>query len=172
MEGKSPAWKVKALSPAMKVALKSLILGAAKTNVEAGKISGLHPAYIASMKQTPLAKGFMAAHENQVDAKLIETSALMSLLGREALDKMAGLMRFSPNEGIVFRAAQDLMDRAPETQKVTKIQAESFSITSEDAKAIAEAMVESAKAKAEYANVMKGDFVKIAEVPAPKESAA
>lgn len=171
-DGKTSAWKVKKLSPAMKIALKSLILGAAKNNQEASKISGMHPAYIASMKHTPLGMGFMQAHEGQLDEKLVETSTLMSLLGREALNKMAGLMRFSPNEQIVLRAASDLMDRAPETQKVTRIQAESFTIASEDAKQIAAAMVESAKQREQFKHLMSGDFVRIAEVPVPSKDVA
>jgi hypothetical protein len=166
------AWNVKKLSPAMKVALKALILGAAKTNVEAGKLSGLHPAYIGSMKNTPLGKGYMSAQEDMVDEKLVDTSALMTMLGREALNKMAGLMRFSPNEHIVLRAASDLMDRAPETQKVTRIQAESFTIASEDAKGIAAAMVEAARQRTQFDHLKRGDFVRIADVPAPKEDAA
>jgi hypothetical protein len=171
----SPALKVKHLSPAMKVALKALILGAAKTNIEAGKISGLHPAYIGQMKNTPLGKGFMQAHEDKVDEKLVDTSAVMELLGREAMFKMAGLMRFSADENIILRSAADLMDRAPTTQKVQKHQVESFTIGPAEARDLAAAMVESARERAKFIGVQQGDYVKIAGqevVDTAKEDAA
>lgn len=153
--------KVKHLSPAAKVALKALVLGAAKTNKEAAAISGLHPAYIGQLKNAPIGLGFMQAHENKIDEKLVETSALMELLGREALQKMAGLMRFSQDENIILRSAQDLMDRSPSTSKIQKHQVESITISSEDAKEMARAMIESAKLRAEYREAAQGDFVRI-----------
>ena len=172
---KGPAQKVKHLSPAMKIALKALILGAAKTNKEAGKISGLHPAYIGSMRNTQLGNGFMQAHEDKVDEKLIETSALMDLLGREALSKMGGLMRFSADEQIVLRASADLMDRSPVTMKIHKAQVESFTLSGKDAKEIAAAMVESQRMRELHDAAADGDFVKIpsqVEVRKDEEEAA
>lgn len=159
--GKPNKLLVKHLSPAAKVALKALVLGAAKTNKEAGAISGLHPVYVGMLKNSPIGSGFMAAHEGKVDDKLIETSALMELLGREALQKMAGLMRFSNDENIILRSAQDLMDRAPTTSKVQKHQVESFTLSSEDAREIAKAMVESAQRRAEFREAAEGSFVRI-----------
>ena len=103
----------------------------------------------------------MSAHEDKVDEKLLETSALMQLLGREALQKMGGLMRFSQDEGIILRAAQDLMDRAPDTTKIHKAQIESFTISGKDAAEIAKAMVESAKERGRFADAAEGDFVRI-----------
>lgn len=155
------AWNPQKLSPAMKIALKAKVLGAAKNNKEAAAISGLHPVYIGAMSNTPLGKGFMAAHEDKVDEKLVETSTLIQLLGREALSKMGGLMRWSQDENIILRAAQDLMDRSQETQKVHRAQIESFSISGKDAQELALAMVESARERSRFVEAAQGDFVKI-----------
>lgn len=159
----SPAQRVKHLSPAMKLALKSLVFGASKTNKEAAIVSGLHPAYIGSMRNTQLGAAYMDKVEQKFDEKSMDTTALIDLLGREALMKMGGLMRFSADENIILRSSQDLMDRAPLTRKVHAAQIESFTLSGKDAKEIAAAMVESAKLRQEYQEAAIGDFVKIAD---------
>jgi len=151
----------KRLSPRAKLALRALILGVAKTNKEAGMVGGLHPAYVGCLKNGQLGKDFMAMQDNKLDEKLIETSQLMELFGREALNKMGGLMRFSADENIILRSAQDLMDRAPTTMKIQKHQVESFTLSGRDAKEIASAMVESAKVRKECAEAAVGNFVRI-----------
>ena len=61
----------------------------------------------------------------------------MTELGRKAVQKLAHLMEWSGQEAIQLRAAIDLADRSPETQKVQKHQVESFSLSGKDAKEIA-----------------------------------
>lgn len=161
--------KVKHLSPKAKLALKALAMGAATTNKEAGEIAGLHPAYVGVLKNTPVGTAFMEGAEQKLDEKLIETHSLMELLGREALQRMGGLMRFSNDENIILRASADLMDRAPSTQKIHKAQVESFSVDAETGKQIAAAMVEAARERANYGQAAAGSFVKIADVPAPSK---
>jgi hypothetical protein len=168
--------RIKRLSPAAKLALKSLVLGVAKNNKEAAVVSGLHPAYVGILKNTDVGKEFMSQGESKMDEKLLETSQLMDLLGREALMKMGGLMRFSGDENIILRASADLMDRAPATQKVQKHRVESFTISSSDAKEIARAMVESARERERFDSAARGDFVKIEDQktigPGDKDAAA
>lgn len=161
---KNPAVRnAKRLSPRAKLALRALILGIAKTNKEAAIVGGLHPAYVGMLKNGNLGKAFMAEQDGKLDEKLLETSQLVDLLGREALSKMGGLMRCSNDENIILRSSQDLMDRAPATMKVQKHQVESFTLSGRDVAEIAKAMAESAAARKEHAAAASGDFVRIAE---------
>jgi len=82
----------------------------------------------------------------------VATSKVLQTLSRKALGKLANLMD-SDNENISFRAAQDLADRGPETQKTQRIQMDSLTLTGEDAKALAAAMVESSRAHIDYVDV-------------------
>jgi hypothetical protein len=159
--------KVKHLTPKAKLALKALAMGAATTNTQAGAIADLHPAYVGVLKSTQVGAQYMAGLEGKIDEKLMDEMKLMQLLGREALLKMGGLMRFSNDENIILRASADLLDRNPVTQKVHKAQVESFSVSSEDAREIAAAMVEAARERQRYAEAASGNFVKIADIPAP-----
>lgn len=160
-KGEPNGLKLKHLTPRAKLALKALILGAASTNKEAAKIAGLHPAYVGQIKNSVIGAGFAAAYEEKVDEKAMETSELIDLLGREALNKMGGLMRFSADENIILRASQDLMDRSPQTMKVHKAQIESFTLDGKDVKELASAMIESARLRAQFNEAATGDFVKI-----------
>lgn len=103
----------------------------------------------------------MAELDDKLNDKTLETSVLLHKLGREALDRIAGLMRFSSNENIILRASQDLADRAPGTQKIQKHQVEAFTLSGRDSAAIAAAMVEAAKVRQGYAEVMQGNFIKV-----------
>ncbi len=165
--GSNKHLKLKHLSPAAKLALKALAIGAATSNKQAAAMADLHPAYVGMLKNSPIGAEYMSQAEGKIDEKLMATSELMELFGREALNKMAGLMRFSNDENIILRASADLLDRNPVTQKIHKAQVESFSVSSEDAKSIAAAMVEAARERQRYVEAASGSFVKIADIPAP-----
>lgn len=117
--------------------------------------------YVSVLKNSPEGKEYMAELAGQLDEKAIDTSSLLTALGREAIARLAGLMRHSQNENIILRSAQDLADRAPDTQKIQRHQIESFTISGADAKAMAAAMVESAKLKERYVEAAQGDFIKV-----------
>lgn len=151
---------IKKLSPKAKLALKMVALAGAK-HKEAAKAVGLHPAYISQLKNSEPGQQLMNEVEGNLDEKAIETTVLMDRLGREALHKIAGLMRFSQNEGIILRSAQDLADRSPMTSKIQKHQVESFSLDGADAKAIAEALVQSAAERQKYLPAATGDFIRV-----------
>lgn len=162
---------LKKLSPKAKMALKMIVMGAAN-NKEAAKAVGLHPAYIPQLKASEPGQKLMAEMEGQIDEKALETNVLMDKLGREALHKLAGLMRFSQNENIILRTAQDLADRSPVTSKIQKHQVETFSLGGADAKAIAEALVQSAAERQRYIDAGSGDFIRVEPVNGPGRDAA
>lgn len=151
---------IKKLSPKAKLALKMIALGAAN-NKEAAKAVGLHPAYIPQLKGSEPGQKLMSEIEGKVDEAALETSVLIDRLGREAIQKLAGLMRFSNNENIIIRAAQDLADRAPDTSKVQRHQVETFTLGANDAKEIAAALVESAAHRAKYIGAAEGSVIKV-----------
>lgn len=151
---------IKKLSPKAKLALKMVVLAGAK-HKEAAQAVGLHPAYINQLKGSKPGQELVAQMEQQLDETAVETSVLMDRLGREALHRIATLMRHCESPGIQLRAAVDLADRSPQTSKVHKHQVESFTLGSNDAKEIAAALVESATQRQKFIGAVEGEFVKV-----------
>lgn len=154
------SYRAKRLSPKAKLALKAVVLGGMKHR-EAAQVAGLHKVYVSQLKNSTPGQEYMAELEGKLDEKSLDTSALLTQLGREAIERLAGLMRFSANENIILRASQDLADRAPDTQKIQRHQVESFTLSGRDAKEIAEAMVASAKMKEQFQSAAQGDYIRI-----------
>lgn len=151
---------IKQLSPKAKIALRAIALGAMKHR-EAAQIAGVHPAYVSQLKNSEPGKNYMQQLDAKFEDSTIETSQLMTELGRKAVQKLAHLMEWSGQEAIQLRAAIDLADRSPETQKVQKHQVESFSLSGKDAKEIAAAMVQAAAVRQRFTAVENGDYIKI-----------
>lgn len=151
---------LKNLSPRAKMALRMVVLAGMK-NIDAAKAAGLHPAYIPQLKASNPGKQFVSDLDDQLNEKSLETTVLMDRLGREALHRLATLMRHCEQPGIQLRAAMDLADRAPATSKVHKHQVESFTLGSADAKEIAAALVESASRRQQFIGAATGEFVKV-----------
>jgi len=130
--------------------------GACRTKKAASLAAGLHPNYLTMLTSPANGSVPVLRMLNDIDEKIedqtIETSAIISLLGRKALGKIAHLMN-NGSEGTQLKAAIDLADRAPETSKTQKVQLDSFSLSGQDVKDLAAAMVESAKAQSAYADV-------------------
>lgn len=99
--------------------------------------------------------------DRQINDQAIQTSSILQLLGREALLKLRKLMNNSGSEAIQFKAAQDLADRAPDTSKTIRAAIITAPMDSKDAKEIARAMVEAARARQEYSSQVQGDFVRV-----------
>lgn len=102
----------------------------------------------------------------------LSTTALIERLSRRAVEVIGRTMEDGSSESIRLKAAIDIADRGAETSKVQKHQLESFSITSGDARAIAEAMVAGASVRKRFAAEVQNDFdrVGMAEVAAGKSS--
>lgn len=154
---------IQKLSPKAKLALKMVLLAGAK-NKEAAAAVGLHPVYVSQLKSSQPGQQLMNEMETQLDEKALETTVLMDRLGREALHRLATLMRHCESPQIQLRAAIDLADRAPATSKVHKHQVESFTLGSHDAKEIAAALVESAAQRSRFIGAAEGEFVKVESI--------
>lgn len=102
---------------------------------------------------------------NEVDQRILEGTVEMSTvlreIGREAIVKLRNLMNAAASEQTQLRAAQDLADRNPETSKVQRHEIVATHITPTDAKALAAALVESARVKEQFSGMAEGDFVKV-----------
>lgn len=99
--------------------------------------------------------------DQQVADETISTRKLLDLLSRKAIGVAANLMEGAESESVRLTAARDLMDRGSDTSKIQKHQIESFSISGEDAKDLARAMVEAAMVKERHAAARAGDYIKL-----------
>lgn len=92
--------------------------------------------------------------------RTIDVSTLIKKLGEEAVRTAGRLMAYGKEE-VQLRAAVELMDRSPETAKITKHQIEAPKIDESDAKLLAEALVEAATARRRHLEAATGDYVKV-----------
>lgn len=155
------------ISPRVKLAARLYVTGAVATKREAAEAAGLHPTYFSVVtapqhsRYKPEVGQLMDEIDKAIHDKSIQTSALLELIGREALTEMRGLMKKDDNLAIKFKAAQDLLDRSPETSKIQKHAISSFSLDGADAKQLAAAMVQAAQIRAAYEGEVTGDYVRI-----------
>ncbi len=131
------------VSPRVAMATRMYATGAAPTKKAAAEAMGLSPQslYIASTK-SPAVQKIMDDTTQEVSAKAISISALLTQLSRRAVETIAGLMDESEDETIRLKAAQDLADRGPETSKIQRHQVESFTLHGKDVDRLAAAMLE------------------------------
>lgn len=150
-------------SPRVKLATRLYTTGVCKTKKEASRAAGLHPNYL-TMLTGPNGSDPVKNLMNEIDEKLaddtIATSVLIQELGRKALGRMSHLMSGAA-EGVQFRAAQDLLDRSPETSKTQRIETIAFSLDGQDATVLAKAMLESAGAERDYDIVAEEGLVEV-----------
>lgn len=168
-------------SQAVKTALRLFVTGACRSKKEAARAVGLHPAYFVQLtnESEPVRKML-----DELDAHLLgkttDMSVLMQQLGRMAVGRIARLALTGGNERIQLDAAKTLADRSPETAGIQKIQDAGLSLGSEDAKAIAAALIESAKLAADFekvgveglveVDITQGASSGVPALPAPKGS--
>lgn len=155
------------LTPRVKHACRLYASAAVPTKKEAAEAVGLDPSYFNVITQPGHAKAMPEAIalideiQQKIEDKTVDLSSIVQLVSREALDEVRTLMKNTKNEAIKLKAASDILDRNPETSKTQKIQASSFSLSGEDAKSLAAALVMSAKAQASMGGPVTGDFVRI-----------
>lgn len=106
-------------------------------------------------------KEMMAEIHEMMNDKTVDMSVVVQRLGRMGLGKLAQLAMLGSNERIQLDAAKTLADRSPETAGMQKIQVDGLSISSLDAKALAEAMIESARLRAEFEHIAKDGLVEV-----------
>lgn len=139
--------------------------GAVPTKKSAALAMGLHPGGFYLMTSPAVSNPEMGRIQDEIDRQIhdqtIQVSSVLQLIGREALLKLRRLMNNSGSELIQFKAAQDLADRAPDTSKTIRAAIITAPLDSKDAKEIARAMVEAARARQEYSPQVQGDFVRV-----------
>ena len=161
------------ISPRVRLAARLYATGACATKQEAAEAAGLSPSYFSVVTAPgggegtgPAAKrrqvnNFMEELDQKLEDKLITTSAALELLARKALTKVGDLMENSGNQAIQLKAAQDLLDRNPETSKVQKIATAGFTLDGADAKEISAALVASARIRQQFEDDIMGDYVRV-----------
>lgn len=163
------------LTPRIKHACRLYASAAVATKKEAAEAVGLNPSYFNVITQPGHAKSMPEAIalideiQQRIEDKTVDLSAVVAEVSREALTTVRKLMKDSNNEAIKLKAASDILDRNPETSKTQKHQVAAFSLTGEDAKQLAAALVMGGRAAAEIGQI-KGDFVRIPIDPDREEA--
>lgn len=91
----------------------------------------------------------------------LTTNALIEKLSRRAIEVIATQMEDASSEGLRLKAAIDLADRGSETSKIHKHQVESFTLGSEDARAIAESLAAAASVRQVNASLRHENFDRV-----------
>jgi len=136
-----------------------------RTKAEAADTVGLSRGYFYAMTSPAIGNEETVRLHDEVDEllkdKTVDMSRVLALVAREAVGKLRKLMQEGGSEGIQLKASQDLADRSPDTSKTLKATVAHINLSGSDAKGLAEAMVASAKAKQQYAEVALGDTIKV-----------
>jgi len=141
------------VSPRIRQAALLYASGSAPTKHAAARLAGVAKEHFVNMSNlNPATRRIISDVHSMIEDETVATSKVLQSLSRKALGRLATLMD-SDSETIAFRAAQDLADRGPETMKTQRIQMDSLTLTGEDAKALASAMVESSKIQHDYRQV-------------------
>lgn len=105
---------------------------------------------------------YLTQLEQEIHAGTVDMSKVLVQLGRKAVIGIAHLANDAAKEDIRLRANQDLADRSPETQKTHKVALEQdIRMTPESIEDLRKALLESARAKETYAEVLNGDYVTV-----------
>lgn len=146
-------------------ALRLYVTGACKTKREASILAGLHPQYLTMLTApgggSDPVKDMMEEIQVMMTDKTIDMSVVIQKLGRLGIGKMAQLALMGGNERIQLDAAKSLADRSPETAGIQKVQIDPFSLGSQDAKMLADALVEAATLRERFADVAKDGLVEV-----------
>lgn len=143
--------------------------GVAATKREAALAAGLAPQtfYMSSTMSEPTQRLHNEIQELIADES-VRTSAILEKLGRRAIGTIAQLMETGKDE-IKLKAAQDLADRTPDTQRTQQVVVPTFSLAATDVAALAAALVESSRERERYRYVTEGLVeVNIDEKPMPQ----
>lgn len=146
------------LSPRVRMALRMYVNAAVPTLKDAAIAVGITPQYLSNINGTVAAKKYTQTAHEIIEEKAHDVNALIASLSHRAVQVIGQLMEDGSSENIRLRAAQDLADRGPETSKIQKHQVESFSLSSDDARGIAEAMVAAATLRQRHEELRVADF--------------
>ena len=149
----------------MRAAIRLHASGACKTKKEAALAVGLSPQTLygtsAPKVRDPQVRQLYTDIDEMVQDETISNRMLIERLSRKAIGRIAKLMEQTDNEKIQLDAARDLADRGNETSKIQKHQVESFSMSRDDAKGLAEAIAESVRVKQKYAELETQNYIRL-----------
>jgi hypothetical protein len=152
-------------SPRVRNAMRLYVTGACRTKREASVAAGLHPNYLTMLTRpgggSDPVKAMMEEIHEMMSDKTIDMSVVIQRLGRMGIGQIAKLALLGGNERIQLDAAKSLADRSPETAGIQKIQAEGLTLGSLDAKALAEALVESARLASQYDHIARDGLIEV-----------
>lgn len=149
------------LRPRARMALRLYVHGAVDNLTQAAKAVGLHPRYVHKVSRTSAGIAFMENAHTLINNTALSTNMLIEKLSRRGIEVIGTIMEDGGSEALRLKAAIDLADRGPETSKIHKHQVESFTLGSEDAKAIAESMVQAAVLRAKHSNLATENFDRV-----------
>ena len=102
----------------------------------------------------------MSQVDREIEDETVALSRVLALVSREAAKRMRELIQ-SDNEHVALRASSDVLDRNPESSKTFKASVTTWSLDSEDARALAKALVDGAKIKEQFLPVASTNFVRV-----------
>jgi hypothetical protein len=143
------------------MALRLYVHGAVSSMSEAADAVGLSRAYLSKVYNTPAGQQFMASAHELINNTALNTNQLIEKLSRRAIEVIGTTMEDGSSEGLRLKAAIDLADRGAETSKIHKHQVESFTLGTDDARAIAESMVQAAALRAKHTNLETENFDRV-----------
>lgn len=103
----------------------------------------------------------METAHTHINNTALQTTELIEKLSRRAIEVIGTQMEDASSEGLRLKAAIDLADRGAETSKVHKHQVESFTLSSQDARGIAESLVAAAVLKARHSDLGLSNFDRV-----------
>lgn len=160
----SPALASITPSPRVKLAAKLWLTGTARTKREASRMAGLHPNYL-TMLTGPNGSVQLMQYINEMEARIedgtVEMSQVLQELGRKAIVNMARLMESSGKDEVKLRAAVELAERSPETQKIMRAEVTSLTLSGEDAKELARAMIESRTQSEQFDHIASDGLIEV-----------
>jgi hypothetical protein len=156
-----PIANVQKLSPRVKLAARLYATGLANKR-EAAEAAGLHPQYFTALTNVndPV-KRLLSKLDEELMSDTLDMNKALKLMSRKAIGRIYSLMETSPKDDIALKAAIDLADRGPETQKIQRVEVSAFSLDGRDVQALADALVESARTKEQYMQVALEGLVEV-----------
>lgn len=151
-------------SPRVKLALRLYTSGICKTKRESAIAAGLSPQTLYMLTQpgagSEPVKRLQSDLDHMLNDETVTMSHVLSRVGRRAIGRIAQIMETAKDE-TALKAAQDLADRSPDTQKTQRIHVDSFSLNGEDAKELAKALLESTNTERQFDHVATDGLVEI-----------
>lgn len=149
----------------VRMAARLYASGAVRSKRDACRTMGLTDAYLSMLDAAgnEITRRIQSDVEDAIRDDSVALSKVIAKLSRKALNKINFLIE-SDNEHVALKAATEVLDRNPETSKTFKATVSTFSLDTNDAKAMASAIVEAARVRERFLLQSAKDFVKVEDV--------